>query len=281
MRSVDELMESAADVIHKGICAAGTWNIEPLLSGGHDSIVATHLAAQHPRFSGVVNHINTGIGSKYTRQFVESLCDSQGWQLRVWKSQETYEKFVKLSGFPGPAGHFFVYRFLKERCVRQVMSGKARKVLVSGARSAESTRRMGFVSPVQIGEPAASGKVYNPRRIWTAPCHDWTKAEQQLYMDEWGLPVNRLKILVGMSGECFCGAFAAPGERELIKEHIPDVEQEIQRLTVIAKDCGKHCEWGTRPPKDKATAIESGPLCSSCDRRAAAKGIEFVERQAR
>ena len=278
MRTVDELMESAADVLHKGICAAGTWNIEPLLSGGHDSIVATHLASQHPRFAGVVNHIATGIGSQYTLRFVESLCDAQGWELRVWTSKETYEKFVRERGFPGPGRHHWVYVRLKDRCVREITRGKARRVLVTGCRKEESVRRMGHVEPVKIGE-IEGGKVVNRKRIWTAPCHDWTKAEQQLYMDEWGLPVNRLKVLIGMSGECFCGAFAAPGERDLIREHAPDVEEEIVRLTEIAKECGTHCEWGTRPPKDAKIAVQSGPLCSSCDRRAAVSGIEIVPLQ--
>ena len=277
MRTIDELIDDSAAVLHKGICSAGNHNIEPLLSGGHDSIVATHIATQHPNFTGRVNHIDTGIGSQYTRGFVERLCESQGWNLKVWKSPSTYEMFVRERGFPGPAMHQWAYIRLKERCVRMITKGKAPRVLVNGCRSAESVRRMGHVQPVKVGETNKEGKVSERKRIWTAVCHDWSKAEQQLYMDEFGLPVNKLKVSLGMSGECFCGAFAAPGEREAIKEHAPDVELEIQRLTVIAKECGKHCVWGTRPPKDKAKAVESGPLCSSCDRRAGAAGLMITK----
>ena len=34
-----------------------------LFSGGHDSLTATAITAQHPRFTAAV-HINTGIGSR-------------------------------------------------------------------------------------------------------------------------------------------------------------------------------------------------------------------------
>ena len=133
---------------------------------------------------------------------------------------------------------------------------------------------MGHVAPVKIGE-MNSGKVVNKKRVWTAPCHDWSKAEQQHYMDEMGLPINRLKVAIGMSGECFCGAFAQPGEIDLIRQHCPDVAQEIERLQEIAKECGKPCIWGVRPAKPEKIA-QTGPMCSSCDQRLAASGVEFL-----
>jgi LAGLIDADG-like domain len=81
------------------------------------------------------------------------------------------------------------------------------------------------------------------------------------------------------TGSCLvhnCGAFASPGEYERIRHHCPDVADEIDRLAVIAKECGKHAVWGTRPGKEKGVqATQSGPLCSSCDLRAKAAGIEF------
>lgn len=276
MRDVDELIESAMKTIHWGYCH-GALYMAPLFSGGHDSLCATHLASQHPKFGGVVHHIDTGIGAAYTRRFVERVCDSQGWTLKVWKSPATYEQFVRERGFPGPGRHQWVYNRLKDRCVRRITSGKAPRLLLTGCRSEESVRRMGTVEPVKMGEKDGKGKTINRKRIWTAPCHDWSKAEQMAYMDEFWLPTNKLKVAVGMSGECFCGAFASPGERELIREHAPDVEAEIVRLTAIAKECGTHCEWGTRPTPGTRMVAETGPMCSSCDRRAAANGITIIE----
>jgi 3'-phosphoadenosine 5'-phosphosulfate sulfotransferase (PAPS reductase)/FAD synthetase len=277
MREVDDLIDSAMSVLDRAYIS-GAYTMAPLFSGGHDSLCAVHLASQHRAFRGVVHHIDTGIGAKYTREFVERVCSKYGWTLKVWREdRETYEQIVRDHGFPGPAGHQYVYNRLKDRCIYRITKGKGWKMLVNGSRQQESTRRMGHAAPVRIGEVSKrDGKVRNRKRVWTSPCYDWSKAEQQLYMDEFGLPVNKVKVAVGLSGECFCGAFAAPGERELIREHCPDVSAEIERLTEIAASCGKPCVWGQRPAGQTAIA-ETGPLCSSCDRRAAASGLLVIE----
>lgn len=279
MRTPDELFDSADAVLHDGLCKSGG-ALTPLFSGGHDSLCATFIASESRWFTGDVFHIDTGIGANYTRRFVEDVCGKFGWNLRVFKSPATYERFVSELGFPGPGAHQWVYNWLKDRCVSKISKGYPH-TLVTGCRSSESTRRMGFVEPVKVGELCTSGKnagkLQKKNRIWTAPCHDWTKAEQMLFMDEFGLPTNRLKIALGLSGECFCGAYAQPGEREGIKEHAPDVDVEITRLTSIAQKCETPCIWGTRPDSDRAKVSITGPMCSSCDQRAAAAGVILLD----
>jgi len=264
-RNIEDLIASADSIINQGCVAAGNWNIEPLFSGGHDSLVATHLASQHPKFSGRVHHIDTTIGSKYTRGFVEKVCDKFNWQLVVHKSNKSFEKVVATYGFPGPALHRVAYGALKDRCIYAITrTSKESRILVNGSRSAESVRRMGHAVAVRKGELQKDGTLRNKKRVWTAPCIDWSKSEQMLYMDEFGLPVNKLKVAIGLSGECFCGAFAHRGEREKIKEHAPDVEDKICDLTSIARKHGKPCIWG-RPPGKQPPLPETGPMCSSCD----------------
>lgn len=275
-RSVEELTASALAVIDSALATGARFPL-PMFSGGHDSLCAVHLCSQHPSFTGRVEHINTGIGSKRTRQFVGEVCGELGWELVERRSPSTYEQFVRFNGFPWAGAHSFVYARLKERCVREMTRGPARVALVTGVRRQESVRRMGRVEPVAIGETSRkTGKVSNRKRVWTAPCHDWSTEEQQVYMAEHDLPKNPVKVAIGMSGECFCGAFAAPGEIHRIRHHCPDVAEEIDRLAEIAKANGKPCVWGTRPPTEKGlVAVESGPLCSTCDRRAYAAGLLF------
>ncbi len=239
-------------------------------------MVACHVCSQHPKFTGVVHHINTGIGAKYTREFVESVCEKFGWTLVVHKSNFPYERFVREKGFPGPGAHQWAYNRLKDRCVYKVTKGAKRTLLITGCRQQESLRRMGHVSPVQVGEVSKkTGEVSRKNRIWCAPCFDWSKEEQQHYMDEHGLPVNKLKVLLGMSGECFCGAFAMPGELDQIRKHAPDVAQEIDRLAVIAKTQGlRRCEWGQRYDTVQKLA-RTGPMCQSCDYKMAKQGVLF------
>jgi phosphoadenosine phosphosulfate reductase len=150
-RELEELCESALAVIDSGF-AAGAQVMAPLFSGGHDSLVACHLASQHHRFTRTVHHIDTGIGAQYTRQFVESVCQQQGWDLKVHKSVATYERFVSKLGFPGPGAHQWVYNWLKDRCLGSIVKGRLKTLLITGCRSQESIRRMGHVEPVKIGE---------------------------------------------------------------------------------------------------------------------------------
>lgn len=252
-----------------------------LFSGGHDSTCACHVASQHPKFDGSVNHINTGIGSRRTAVHVLDTAKELGWNINIWKSPATYEKYVSKIGFPGPGSHNWVYHWLKDRCVGMMVKSNY-TALITGCRSQESVRRMGNVEPIKWGETKTNTETGQPERmkknrIWVSPCHDWSSEEQSAYMEYFDLPKNPVKIALGMSGECFCGAFASPGEYERIRYHCPDVADEIDRLAVIAKECGTPGKWGTRPSKDKGViAVESGPLCSSCDLRAKAAGIEFT-----
>jgi len=296
MRTPEELLASALSVIDEAfafeieVYSGSRWYrrgrrhvaTAVLFSGGHDSTCAVHVASRHPRFDGRVHHIDTGIGSKRTRRHVEDTAKELGWKLQVYRSKETYEKFVRERGFPGPGRHQWIYQRIKERCVREITKAKY-IALVTGCRSQESVRRMGHVEAIKWGEKLLNTETGEEvhtckNRLWVAPCHDWSSEEQAAYMEHFDLPKNPVKIALGMSGECFCGAFASPGEYERVKHHCPDVADEIDRLAKIAKEHGKHCVWGTRPSGQKGVlAVESGPLCSSCDLRARAAGIEFKE----
>lgn len=220
-RTEEQLTADALAVIDEAVTLGRPERMAPLYSGGYDSLAACLVASQHPLFDGHVHHINTSIGSQATRNHVEEVCGIMKWKLIVYKSKESYEKFVRERGFPGPGRHQWAYNRLKDRCVYQI-TNRQRVLLITGCRSQESTRRMGHVEPVKIGETSKNtGKVRSRNRIWTAPCHDWSKADQLHFLRGWGLPSNPVKeSALRMSGECFCGAFA-----------LASVRHHSQRLT--------------------------------------------------
>lgn len=278
-RPIPSLHGSAGAILVEA-AAAGAQRWCPLFSGGHDSLCATYLASQHPLFDGRVYHIDTGIGAKATRAFVNDVCAEYGWTLVVLKSKATYERFVTRLGFPGPGTHQWVYNWLKDRCVSQLTTGSGSVALITGCREQESTRRMGTAAAIKIGEPhRKTGKVLKKRRIWTAPCVDWSSSEQRAFMLAEDLPRNPIKDSpLQMSGECFCGAFASPDELSRIRHYAPDVAEEIDRLTALAMAAGTHAVWGTRPDRRKGLIVaQTGPLCASCDVRAASAGLLFAE----
>lgn len=286
MRDPDELLKSALAVLDRAFALSPRvryfGKMFPLYSGGYDSVCACYVASRHPKFGGAVYHIDTGIGSKATRRHVDETCDELGWKLVVLKSKDTFEKFVTMMGFPGPGGHQWVYLRLKDRCIEQIERlHRGHVVLVTGCRSSESQRRMGHVTPLRVGDPTPDGGTTRVRRVWVNPCHDWTDEEQRAFVAHHGFPRNPVKdSILGMSGECLCGAFARPNEREMIRQVCPDVDAEIVRLEALVEADGvieeRNRKWGYRGKDSGRKPIEvadTGPLCSNCDRKAAAAGI--------
>jgi 3'-phosphoadenosine 5'-phosphosulfate sulfotransferase (PAPS reductase)/FAD synthetase len=274
------------EIIAKAVYRFDPIRVYALMSGGHDSLCAAHLAANHERFcerfSGVI-HINTGIGIEETRQFVRETCTQFGWPLwevtaKDWKEDkyQSYEDLVVDQGFPGPAHHWKMYHRLKERALRAVInktpSRKRKIAFVSGRRREESQRRMVSCDmAIKTGEKNPS-----PRVVWVNPIIDWETIDKHKYMGRHGLPRNPVVEKLCMSGECLCGAFAKPQELETIRAFYPDAAAEIDRIACLAKAAGKPHVWGVRPdpakvtenwsdfPKEHQMLAHAASLCSSC-----------------
>jgi 3'-phosphoadenosine 5'-phosphosulfate sulfotransferase (PAPS reductase)/FAD synthetase len=135
-------------------CAAVNFQparIVHLYSGGHDSVVATHLAhtycggvhydiADEKRLPSLTMHINTGIQVvaepeheiPSPEEWVTWMALEQHWNLRVYRAIEhvnakgepdpqDYLAIAKLYDFPGPAGHGTMYIRLKERAIQRMV----------------------------------------------------------------------------------------------------------------------------------------------------------------
>lgn len=234
-----------------------------LYSGGHDSLIATHIASQHPAFRGAAS-MDTTIGIPETLEYRREVAQSYQWRPREYIAPVSYRDIVLKHGFPGPGAHLLMYARLKERGLRQMMGeiqhrDGDRVVLVTGVRKAESKRRMGHVEATK----KEGGK------IWTAPLVNWTDDDKDEYMILHGLPRNPVSDQLCMSGECLCGSFAAEGEIAVIEAAFPKFADHLHELEWEAARAGVHAKWGARPPGDKG-ASKTGPMCRSCDARRAA-----------
>lgn len=240
-----------------------------LFSGGYDSLVACDVASQHPRFAGVV-HINTGIGVDETREYVRDTCRALGWPLREYTPppERDYTWLVRKFGTPGPGFHSYPYRYLKERqleaLTRDLKEGQNRLTnvcLVSGVRKDESQRRT--LTAERISKTAG--------RVFVSSIFGWSKADVLDYRDRRGLPRSEVVDTIHKSGECLCGAFAAPGELEELAVFWPRAAASIRIAEDVARAAGKHATWGTRPstipPSQLALWDEEsvpGVLCAGC-----------------
>ena len=243
-----------------------------LFSGGHDSLVATHVAHRFLPVDAVV-HVATGIGIPETFEFVRQTCERLGWPLIVCRppldvktgqSGAQYRKMVLAHGFPGPGNvsHRIVYSELKEKALRPLIAQSKvddsdRVLLVGGMRRQESARRMGHVQ--EVYRAGAS--------VWCSPLATWTADDCGEYIQQHDLRRSVVKDLLHISGECLCGCFAKPGERDEIAAWYPLVDARIHALEQEAEAAGVPARWGKRPGK-YWTQTRRGQLdmflCQSC-----------------
>lgn len=262
----------ARDLLNRAIDNYRPRYVIALFSGGHDSLVSTHLASTTPGFSFAL-HIDTGIGIPQTRAFVEETCARFSIPLRHYKASEyrspdgqprpqRYADLVKERGFPGPAMHTKMYNRLKERPLRQMLRELDRLrtdkvLLVTGVRAEESARRRRNVEPLQVWEGT---------KIWVAPIWNFSKLHINNYIANEKLNRNLVVDLLHKSGECLCGAFAHPGEKEEIRLWFPEIAGHLDTLEEEVRGCGFNWGWGERPPKrsNRKPQVPESILCASC-----------------
>jgi len=254
-----------------------------MISGGHDSLAACHVASRHPNFYGVC-HINTGIGIEETRQFARDVSKAQGWKFLEYKAMDylrgngdpdpqNYREMVLENGFPGPPMHFKMYRRLKERPIRMMLRDVKEHrlepiIMASGKRVHESARRMRQTNKIdKVGS-----------QVWVSPIWNMTSEDKDKYLIDNGLPRNPISDKLCMSGECLCGAFAHPGELAEIRLASPETYDLIKALEADVRAAGHDWGWEQRPPKLKTKKVRVGmPLCSDCENRASQMTLEGLE----
>lgn len=277
---LEPIVRSPEEIALPVLEAADPVAVYALLSGGHDSAAVARWAVEAlsdagQRFDGLL-HIDTTIGVDETREYVRDLAKLLGVPLRIESRNDYgygYDELVREFGFPGPGFHGLPYARLKERSlervVREAKNGHSRTrrvVLISGIRRQESERRMGLREPVSR----------KGAQLWVNPFFDYTGSALKQYRVEKGVPDNDVALLLGKSGECYCGAFARPGELEQTTAlGFPAVEQRVRGLEREMRAAGHPaCRWGERPSPRIAEAqrkagqlgLPTGfmPMCVGC-----------------
>ncbi len=243
-------------------------------SGGHDSLVSTHVCMQHFPNAQVL-HVNTGIGVPRTRRFVRATCARYGWPLLEIGPQDhtgqSYEEWVMENGFPGASAHRYMYINLKERAIEEALrrakegeSRMSRVLFVSGVRAAESDRRAGY--------DAVEKKV--KAQVWVSPLYEWNAWDCRAYRERHDLPVNEVTHVLGMSGECLCGAYAKPGELARVRKVCPATADYIEKLQERVRKAGFPWKWEHPGPPRRWRLEREGqlnafrPLCHGCEKAA-------------
>ncbi|GHG37707.1 hypothetical protein GCM10017784_35190 [Deinococcus indicus] len=223
-----------------------------MFSGGNDSVAVLDIARRHPQFTAAV-YIDTGIALPEAEPRAREICERLNVPLIVYRALENtradgtadpqdYDQLVLERGFPGPTphGHGKMFNRLKQRqfgrLVRDHPNGRI--MLISGSRRSESARRARNVRPV----------TREGRTVWVAPIWDWSGAQRDAYLAQMDLPRNPFSPLIGVSGDCLCGAYAKPGQLAAIEEHYPCVGQRLRDLERRTAEAGFPWGWESGPP---------------------------------
>lgn len=260
--AIDAMLAKAEAVVDDVLREFDISHVVAAYSGGDDSIVSTHWTIG--RFPGaVVMTADTKIGLAVATQHSANVCTQlnlprevvspepegppKGWD-RDWIDGSTsYEEFVLNHGFPGSGQHHRMYQRLKQRAFRKIKPRLgdrprgSRILVVSGIRHDESAIRAGYKRAYR--EEAKEGFV------WMNPFYWCTAADFEAYRQEFGLPRNPVKAKCGISGECCCGAFAAPGERLAYRVAEPAFADYLDALEARVRERGFPWGWDESPPR--------------------------------
>ncbi len=234
------------------------------LSGGDDSIVVAHWMMTNVAGCRIL-HINTGIGIEATRIHVRETCERYGWPLTEVFAKEDcgmdYDEIVLKHGFPGPSQHQKMYIQLKERCIEKLVRDNKKRysrqkiLIATGIRHDESKARTGYA-----GQEVHIRKA----QIWASPLYWHDKAWFMDYIREHDLPRGPISQLLGMSGECLCGAYADEGELALVSVACPKTGARIKALQDRVRAAGHDWGWEEMPPRKSAQKDAFNPLCVGC-----------------
>lgn len=236
-------------------------------SGGDTSLAAAHWMMENAPNCRVF-HVNTGIGIKLTTEFVRETCRRYNWPLDEINANDdcgqNYRDIVLENGFPGPYMHRIMYARLKERPIRLLVSRAKKKrsdkvLIATGIYKEESRNRMGY----------ADKNVHTiGAQLWTNPFYWWPKERFSRYLMERQIQRNPVAKMLGMSGECLCGAYAHKGEKALIRIVCPKTADYLDALEEEVRAAGHDWGWEDKPPQPKIDLDRRQdmfqPFCNGC-----------------
>ncbi len=169
--------------------------------------------------------IDDGVGKTLEKHPYDDL---QTRYYGVRRSNDDYEKLVRKMGFPGPDLHWVMYLALKHKPITNFVTkfhdDDDEIAFISGVRKKESDRRAENMSEDGLSENWGGCTV-------VSPIADWSDTDVSTYRRERDLPSNPVSDLIGMSGECLCGAYGSREEIEqLLRWGFTDVARQIEQL---------------------------------------------------
>jgi len=208
-----------------------------LTSGGVDSVAAFLLTkdaiAENFRKTAVVAYLDTRVGNRLQRLYVEELCDRYDVQMWSLRTHEKFEDRVAArgkyddrddAGAPGGAQHSNVQNELKGRQRDVLERGYDELTYVTGIRAEESDAR--------AAKPKGEA---NDGVRYVKPAYELSKREcVRIILEHDDCPINPIWIWPGVIGDCGCLANGDPSELDATEDRFPWFAQRLREYEEAA-----------------------------------------------
>jgi 3'-phosphoadenosine 5'-phosphosulfate sulfotransferase (PAPS reductase)/FAD synthetase len=191
-------------------------------SGGKDSLVATHLIMKeledHSEIDKWVLFADTGIMLPTTKPFVQDVCQSFGWKLKVVDGNFFEEAQTK--GMPRMRHRWCCHVCKVDPMQSFIKTLQPQRGEVTGLRRDESIRR------------AKLAQIYYKRRVpsWAyAPIISWNEKQVLKYLRKNELPMPP-HYRLGLHETCMCGVYSNRKQMEILKAQFPELWAKILTL---------------------------------------------------
>lgn len=208
-------------------------------SGGKDSLVATHLIMNELESRSEIDKwvllADTGIMLPTTQPFVQDVCQSFGWKLKVVDGHFFDE--AKTKGMPTLRRRWCCHVCKIDPMQSFIKKLKPQRGEVTGLRRDESIRR------------AKLAQIYYKRKVpsWAyAPIISWNEKQVLKYIRTNDLPMPP-HYRLGLHETCMCGVYSNRKQMEILKAQFPELWTKILVLEASFRKKGAAFYFRNKP----------------------------------
>jgi 3'-phosphoadenosine 5'-phosphosulfate sulfotransferase (PAPS reductase)/FAD synthetase len=266
------LLSQSQEIINKALADYKPYAVVLMLSGGHDSLLAYHVAKALDVPMTHIMHGITGTGIKETTDFARKVGEESGLSWLEANAGDSYERYVLRKGFYGigHTAHTMAYHTLKSEHFKKALSRHIRQgqkgrniLLINGARRQESqNRKLSMIQPIKVDKG----------NIWVNIVNDWSALDRNTFLSEYER--NPVYDILHRSAECLCGTMQNQETRKEVSYWFPKWGGWLVDLEREACNRGFCWKWGEDLPKaikDQKRIekeVKNGqqwlPMCQSC-----------------
>ena len=208
-------------------------------SGGKDSLVATHLVMNELKdrtdIEKWVIFADTGIMLPTTEPFIQDVCQTFGWKLKI--VQGNFFNEAQTKGMPRMKHRWCCHVCKIDPMHTFIKTLKPQRGEITGLRRDESFRR------------ANLNQVYYKKKVrsWAyAPIIGWSEKEVFHYIRKHTLPMPP-HYRLGLHETCMCGVYSNRKQMEILKAQFPDLWQKILTLEAGFRKHGAAFYFNNKP----------------------------------